>query len=151
MTATHPSDRELDHFLLGKFSDPDHAAVEDHLAGCPECQDRAASRTAWDTLTELLAAARTRVDAERADAQAPAPAGLSTPSRLAPTQAWGEDTPGVGDEAPPALAGHPKYHVLRRLGTGGMGTVWLAEHAVMNRLVAVKVIRPDLLTRSGAT
>ena len=32
-----------------------------------------------------------------------------------------------------------------------MGTVWLAEHTVMNRMVAVKVIRPDLLTRPGAT
>src|SRR5205085_12641448 len=58
----------------------------------------------------------------------------------------------AGDtDVPPALAGHPKYRVLRRLGTGGMGTVWLAEHAVMNRLVAVKVIRPDLLARPGAT
>src|SRR5205085_8073121 len=58
----------------------------------------------------------------------------------------------AGDtDVPPALAGHPKYRVLRRLGTGGMGTVWLAEHAVMNRLVAVKVIRPDLLAKPGAT
>lgn len=32
-----------------------------------------------------------------------------------------------------------------------MGTVWLAEHTVMNRMVAVKVIRPDLLARPGAT
>ena len=32
-----------------------------------------------------------------------------------------------------------------------MGTVWLAEHQVMNRPVAVKVIRPDLLARPGAT
>ena len=38
MTATHPSDRELDEFLLGKFPDPDHVAVEEHLAGCPGCQ-----------------------------------------------------------------------------------------------------------------
>src|SRR5262245_13302729 len=143
MTATHPSDRELDEFLLGKFPDPDHVAVEEHLAGCVGCQDRAADRTAGDTLTELLAAARTRADADRAAAP--------TPSLCAPTQAW-EDAAGPADDgAPPALAGHPKYHVLRRLGTGGMGTVWLAEHAVMNRLVAVKVIRPDLLAKPGAT
>jgi uncharacterized protein (TIGR03067 family) len=32
-----------------------------------------------------------------------------------------------------------------------MGTVWLAEHLVMNRPVAIKVIRPDLLARPGAT
>src|SRR5262249_38349373 len=52
---------------------------------------------------------------------------------------------------PPALADHPKYRVIRRLGTGGMGSVWLAEHTVMNRQVAVKVIRPDLLAKPGAT
>src|SRR5436305_345468 len=118
MTATHPSDRDLDDFLLGKFPDPDHAAVEDHLAGCPGCQDRAADRTAGDTLTELLAAARTRAAADRAAAPTPAPAGSATPALVAPTQAWDDGALGV-DDAPPALAGHPKYRVVRRLGTGG--------------------------------
>ena len=68
MPATHPSDRELDDFLLGKFPDPDHAVYEAHLAGCPTCQDRAADRSAFDTLTELLAAARTRADADQSAA-----------------------------------------------------------------------------------
>ena len=31
-----------------------------------------------------------------------------------------------------------------------MGTVWLAEHAVMGRPVAVKVIRPEYLSQPGA-
>src|SRR5262249_52799830 len=109
MTATHPSDRELDEFLLGKFPDPDHAAVEEHLAGCQGCQERAADRAAADTLTELRAAARTRADADRAAAPTPAPAGSATLSLFAPAQAW--------DDAPPALAAHPKYRVVRRLGT----------------------------------
>src|SRR5262249_30342011 len=131
---------------------PDHLAFEHHLDGCPACQDRAAGRTAGDTLTELLAAARNRADTDRTAATTPAPVGSATPSLVVPTQAWddGAPVPEGGDDVPAALAGHPKYHVLRRLGTGGMGTVWLAEHAVMNRLVAVKVIRPDLLARPGA-
>src|SRR5262249_47771286 len=33
-----------------------------------------------------------------------------------------------------------KYRVLERLGRGGMGTVFLAEHVVMRRLVAIKVL-----------
>lgn len=46
-----------------------------------------------------------------------------------------------------------RYKILRLLGQGGMGTVYLAQHLVMNRLVALKVIgkkwldRPETVTR----
>src|SRR3954447_13409467 len=33
-----------------------------------------------------------------------------------------------------------KYKVLERLGSGGMGTVYLCEHQLMRRRVAVKVL-----------
>jgi serine/threonine protein kinase len=33
-----------------------------------------------------------------------------------------------------------KYKILQRLGSGGMGTVFLAEHRLMKRLVAIKVL-----------
>lgn len=38
------------------------------------------------------------------------------------------------------------YEVLRQLGSGGMGVVVLARHIKLNRLVAVKVIRPEMHT-----
>ena len=32
---------------------------------------------------------------------------------------------------PPELANHPRFHIVRELGRGGMGIVYLAEHRLM--------------------
>jgi serine/threonine-protein kinase len=37
-----------------------------------------------------------------------------------------------------------RYRVIKTLGEGGMGTVFLAEHALIKRRVAIKVLHPEL-------
>jgi len=134
MPAKHPAATALAAFALGRLDAADSAEIESHLADCDPCQDAAAAVPA-DTLVAAVAASVTVT------------AHAATPSQGATTLGW--DAVDTGD-TPAALAGHPKYRVLRRLGAGGMGTVWLAQHEVMHREVAVKVIRPDLLSRPGA-
>lgn len=54
------------------------------------------------------------------------------------------DAAGVADH-PPAVVG--RYRILRRVGEGGMGTVYEAEQDNPRRTVALKVIRPGLTSR----
>lgn len=42
-----------------------------------------------------------------------------------------------------------EFHLLRRLGSGGMADVFLAEQTSLQRYVAVKVMKPALMAHSG--
>ena len=43
-----------------------------------------------------------------------------------------------------------RYNVIRKLGEGGMGTVYLAEHVKMGRKSAIKVMNPGMVSDADA-
>jgi serine/threonine-protein kinase len=51
------------------------------------------------------------------------------------------------EDAPADLTGRTiaDFHILRRLGKGGMGEVYLAEQLSLKRHVALKILRPEFL------
>jgi serine/threonine-protein kinase len=57
---------------------------------------------------------------------------------------------GSRPELPAELLAHPRYQILQLLGLGGMGAVYKAEHRLMSRLVALKVINRELIKGASA-
>jgi eukaryotic-like serine/threonine-protein kinase len=143
MTApkyNHPDRSDLEAFGVGLF-DPAHSAVlEQHVADCPSCCD-AVQKAPDDTLVNQLREAVTLPP--QAAPAGPVPSGQDTvglPSAAA-------DAP---VEPPADLARHPRYRLLKLLGAGGMGAVYQAEHGVMRRLVALKVINREYTSNPAA-
>jgi serine/threonine-protein kinase len=54
----------------------------------------------------------------------------------------------IEDQVRSAL--HGTYRIEREIGTGGFGTVYLAEDLRHGRKVAIKVLRPEVAATTGA-
>jgi formylglycine-generating enzyme required for sulfatase activity/serine/threonine protein kinase len=140
-TSLHPTDQTLSSYGLGKLDDRLADAVNQHLEQCPDCRKRVAEMSA-DSFLERVRGAQVRPDS-------PASVGSSLAGLSIMAGEPGPSAPPPASTLPPGLAERTDYEVVRELGQGGMGTVYLALNRLMGRHEVLKVVSSHLVKRSG--
>jgi uncharacterized protein (TIGR03067 family) len=130
----HPSADQLTAFGLGRLPRAEIVEIERHVADCDTC------RQALETLPD---------DSLIMNLRNPACDDAGKLHDVA-TQTHAPQRAQVSTEIPPELRDHPRYRVQELLGVGGMGAVFKAEHLLMKRPVALKVINPQLVANANA-
>jgi serine/threonine protein kinase/cyclophilin family peptidyl-prolyl cis-trans isomerase len=141
--ALHPSAQDLAAFGQGKLDDVAAEQVMRHLDGCADCRKAVAAQSGDDFLDRLRAA--------HGLSGTPMPdKSLSGVTRSVGPQGAGAISQTLVPNLPPELARHPDYEVLRELGHGGMGVVYLARHRMSGRREVLKVMNKEMLRRPGS-
>ncbi|HLJ93736.1 MAG TPA: protein kinase [Gemmataceae bacterium] len=141
----HPSREQLSAFDSGQLHDAEWEEVERHVAHCATCcGDLEALPEDAFALLLRSSASKPTVPPFCESKQTPPGYAVSSADTLP------RRLKAAVSDVPPELAAHPRYRILEFLGAGGMGTVFKAEHRLMERVVALKIIRKDLMDRPAA-
>ena len=132
--SPHPTDETLHAYGLGKLDDVSAEAVNAHLESCDPCRRRTAQMSSDSFLGRLQAGQK--------------PDG-SNSGLGPPVKPRGDGSAASLPEGtlPPGLAEHPDYDVIRELGRGGMGVVYLAKNRLLGRDEVLKVMARHMMER----
>ena len=161
-----PDDR-LRELLLGELTEQESQPLEQHLLACPSCVARTRSLRSADTLVSALAGGLAdaddspSADIDRVMQQLTDRSHLAThlslldeTQTLAAKSAAGNVSDLVArfepPQAPDELGRLGDFRILKLLGQGGMGAVFLAEDTQLRRPVALKLLRPEQAVQPGS-
>jgi serine/threonine protein kinase len=151
------NDHEVSDLLLGVLPSDMAEASERHLLDCDSCARAAGETDVRDGLIDALQPADDELQSGESDDDRSAISILI--ERLG---GWADDaqraactpeelrqilTPPESDDEIGRLA---HFRILEILGAGGMGIVFKAEDVELERIVALKVMRPALAAKPGA-
>ena len=156
--TTHPANETLVSYGLGKLDDTLAESVSQHLEQCDPCRRRVAELSS-DSFVARLQNAKPRQEPKPAATQRvrtktlveSEPPPLSpAPEIQPPAKTRSSATPpSSSSNVLPELVDHPQYEVIRELGRGGMGVVYLARNKLMDRLEVLKVLSKEMLGKQG--
>ena len=139
--AVHPTDQILQSYGLGKLDDVSSESVSQHLEGCSDCQSRVAEMSSDSFIGRLRGAQGRPQKSATSWAQSPVSQTDHGPSVVI--------APPSAETMPPGLADHPDYEVIKELGRGGMGVVYLAHNRLLGRDEVLKVMARHIMERPG--
>ena len=149
-----PDPSQLGQLALGRIHGPEADALEEHVAHCPHCGHTLGSLPGVDPLVEAMRGA-SETEASYPDLVlllirqlkrncAQDTVGFPVPETVTDALTLDFLEPADGEDE---LGWLGPYRVREMLGAGGMGMVFLAEDPRLKRQVAMKVIKPDLVSR----
>ncbi len=153
MSLDHPQKEQLIAFGQGKLTADESTSVEQHLEVCRVCCETLLDLKD-DTFVGLVKIAQpSDVVADAASVRTDLGADASCighDSAHSATLLVQSGEPVSVDELPIELRDHPRYRIVELIGRGGMGNVYRAEHRLMNRPVAIKLINSQLIRQPQA-